>query len=336
MVKLALYDNIQEKTIGPYLFIISNLVVTIQAAVNPLIYGSTRSDFKHAFRGLIKRCAGRFFMNTEETMIDVTDIRSVTVVPTVTSPIDRKNKRNNINSSLVVPHVQSTNNNSLMSSTRKRLETLAFLDVERFRKKEKRTDLKNKSRMACFPSKSFKHLDIIPPMYREEDAYIKETGSLMTTPSIVVSQNDIPINTNISAKWFIYDTQSAEINKSINGNHKSISVGINECNYVIPVLIINQADSQSQLDYHSDYQSEINYDTTTQSELDYNITTQSEIDYNITNNLQDKYDTNNKKGVVGFEHTFLDAGHHPSELEEEDFKIMELVTLLDNSKETHL
>ena len=59
MQHMAYFATVITGALYPHLFVISNLVVSLQAAINPLIYGTNRNDFEQAIIGIFKYCASR-------------------------------------------------------------------------------------------------------------------------------------------------------------------------------------------------------------------------------------------------------------------------------------
>jgi len=47
---LSVYLNIHREPFGNYLFVLSNFAISLQAAINPLIYGISRNDYKSVFK----------------------------------------------------------------------------------------------------------------------------------------------------------------------------------------------------------------------------------------------------------------------------------------------
>ena len=50
---LSVYLNIHRVALGNYLFVLSNFAISLQAAINPLIYGISRNDYKNVFKTYI-------------------------------------------------------------------------------------------------------------------------------------------------------------------------------------------------------------------------------------------------------------------------------------------
>jgi len=50
---VMVYGNVSDIRFGAFFFCASNFVVSVQAALNPIIYGTFRQDFNKGFRGLI-------------------------------------------------------------------------------------------------------------------------------------------------------------------------------------------------------------------------------------------------------------------------------------------
>ena len=73
------YNKSSQDTTAPYIYIFSNLLLTVQAAINPLIYSSVRDDFNLAFRTLITACGFNLSnMIIKETFFEVSEFRSET------------------------------------------------------------------------------------------------------------------------------------------------------------------------------------------------------------------------------------------------------------------
>ena len=58
---LSVYMNIHNKSFGSYLFLFSNFAISLQAAINPLIYGISRNDYQNVFKFILSSYAGKIF-----------------------------------------------------------------------------------------------------------------------------------------------------------------------------------------------------------------------------------------------------------------------------------
>lgn len=77
--QMVLINSPDSAESGPYIYVISNLLLTIQAAVNPLIYSSTRDDFHLAFKTFIVNCHYRITnLLLDDRYLDEIDYRSET------------------------------------------------------------------------------------------------------------------------------------------------------------------------------------------------------------------------------------------------------------------
>ncbi|XP_066918145.1 uncharacterized protein [Clytia hemisphaerica] len=78
---LSVYLHIHNESFGSYLFLFSNFAISLQAAINPLIYGISRNDYKDVFK--------RFFKSyTLEVMKVVCRIQSNEQSPTNSNSTD--------------------------------------------------------------------------------------------------------------------------------------------------------------------------------------------------------------------------------------------------------
>lgn len=74
---LAVYRKIQ----GDYLFVVSNFLISLQAAVNPFIFGVTRNDYKNIFNKLMKNYLIKFASVLGKKRFVSTNDESVTLTP---------------------------------------------------------------------------------------------------------------------------------------------------------------------------------------------------------------------------------------------------------------
>lgn len=56
---LSIYMNVHTKWFGSYLFLFSNFAISLQAAINPLIYGISRNDYKNVFKFFLSSYASK-------------------------------------------------------------------------------------------------------------------------------------------------------------------------------------------------------------------------------------------------------------------------------------
>lgn len=159
---LSVYYDLQERPAGPYVFVFSNFVVSLQASVNPFIYGTTRNDYKLAFKRLMKyaflttsSCISKRDVGSTEYAIG--DTVSTTDIGTSPNLYRKTFVQKTVQQEYLmpVPHfayqqvAESINDTDISEEEKQklrsqRLDTLAFLDLDEFQRQQKVVKIKKK------------------------------------------------------------------------------------------------------------------------------------------------------------------------------------------------
>ena len=255
-------STFRENVVAPYLFIISNLLVCLQAAINPLIYGTSRNDYKNSYKEIIKAIILRFrvFFYGQENCWAVSESMKKNT-ENITPMLFRSTLSNTVaDNSLSIPTTRSTvidydtdseGENIRKQRYSKRLDTIECFDDKEFenmkhlqkRKRKKRKTISMLLRMS-YKNESLESLptfQIATPEITENGlksflSFDKNKDSLANSDcfsKLSVRDLDLPINDNritnseqirISVKNSISTTPSIEDN----GGYSSCSEGFLE------------------------------------------------------------------------------------------------------------
>ncbi|XP_047123113.1 neuropeptide Y receptor type 1-like [Hydra vulgaris] len=138
MQHMVYFATIMNNKQYPYLFVSSNLVVSLQAAINPLIYGTNRNDFEQAIIGIFKYCGTRisnFFTHKRKTISfseyqnSVSETSSVYLLPLLMSKnFDIKREAQNSKYLQVPGRDSELDELKRLVKDEKRRDTMAFIN----------------------------------------------------------------------------------------------------------------------------------------------------------------------------------------------------------------
>lgn len=218
-------STFRENVIAPYLFIISNLLVCLQAAINPLIYGTSRNDYKNSYKEIIKAIIlrFRFFFYGQESCCAVSESMKKNT-GNITPMLFRSTLSNIVtDNSLSIPTMRTTvidydtdieDENMRNKRYSKRFDTIECFDDKEFenmkhlqkRKRKKRKGISMLLRMS-YKNESLESLPTIQvttPEVTENDlktflSFDKNKDSLANTDyfsKLSMRDLDLPIDDN--------------------------------------------------------------------------------------------------------------------------------------------
>ena len=205
---LSTYTSlIYTTSYGPYMFIVSNLVISVQAALNPFIYGASRNDFKSAYLNFIQRMSRKvgvclFNKDTADHHYSLQNQHSsssnktsdTTLLRRRTSSMEEEGLTPNLFRKSYTNHQTSLappiSNGVTKSHSRERLDTLAFIDThgleQKLRQKPKsNTGLLKRFRNSLMGNRNSNILEE-DNVSDGSDAIVREAGK---APEIIITDD---------------------------------------------------------------------------------------------------------------------------------------------------